>query len=39
MSKITVKDGPVSVIKVNEENYISLTDMLMEKDGDFFLSH
>lgn len=39
MAKITVKDVPVSVIKVNEENYISLTDMLMEKDGDFFFSH
>ena len=32
MAKITVKDTEVSVLKVNEEDYISLTDMLKAKD-------
>ena len=39
MAKITVKDTEVSVLKVNEEDYISLTDMLKAKDGDFFFSN
>ncbi len=39
MAKITVKDTFVSVIKVNDEDYISLTDMLKAKDGDFFFSN
>ncbi len=39
MAKIVVKDTPVSVIKVNDEDYISLTDMLKVKDGDFFFSN
>lgn len=39
MAKITVKDTIVSVLKVNEEDYISLTDMLKAKDGDFFFSN
>jgi hypothetical protein len=39
MTKITVKDTVVSVLKVNEEDYISLTDMLKAKDGDFFFSN
>ena len=39
MAKITVKDTVVSVLKVNEEDYISLTDMLKAKDGDFFFSN
>ena len=36
MAKISVKDTQVSVIKVNDEDYISLTDMLKAKDGEFF---
>ena len=36
MAKITVKDTDVSVIKVQNEDYISLTDMLKAKDGEFF---
>ena len=39
MIKIDVKDISVSVIKHNEEDYISLTDMLKAKDGDFFFSN
>lgn len=39
MEKITVKDIAVSVIKVNDEDYISLTDMLKAKDGEFFFSN
>ena len=31
MAKITVKDTQVSVIKVQNEDYISLTDMLKAK--------
>ena len=39
MAKIVVKDTVVSILKVNEEDYISLTDMLKAKDGDFFFSN
>ena len=28
MSKITVKDKQITVLKVNNEDYLSLTDML-----------
>lgn len=38
MAKITVKDTEVTVIKVNEEDYICITDMMKAKDGDFFVS-
>ena len=39
MAKISVKDTEVSVIRVQDEDYISLTDMLKAKDGEFFFSH
>ena len=39
MSKIDVNGVNVSVIKVDNEDYISLTDMLRSKDGDFFFSN
>ena len=39
MAKINVQDTEVSVIKVNGEDYICLTDMLRTKDGDFFISN
>ena len=39
MAKIQVKDTEVSVIKVNDRDYICLTDMLKAKDGDFFFSN
>ena len=36
MAKISVKDTEVSVIKVQNEDYISLTAMLKAKEGEFF---
>lgn len=39
MTKIIVKDTSVSVVKISDEDYISLTDMLKAKDGDFFFSN
>ena len=38
MAKIIVKDTEVTVVKVNGEDYICLTDMLRAKDGDFFIT-
>ena len=39
MAKIIVKDTEVSVMRINEEDYISFTDMLKAKDGEFFFSN
>lgn len=39
MAKITVQNTIVSIIKVNSDDYICLTDMLRAKDGDFFFSN
>ena len=39
MAKIIVKDTEISVLKVKDEDYISLTDMLKAKDGEFFFSN
>lgn len=36
MGQIIVLDAPINVIQVNEEDYISLTDMMKAKDGEFF---
>ena len=38
MAKIEVKGTKISVITVNDNDYISLTDMIKAKDGDFFIS-
>ncbi|MDD2906980.1 MAG: KilA-N domain-containing protein [Sulfurimonas sp.] len=38
MAKIQVLDKDITIIKVKESDYISLTDMLRAKDGDFFIS-
>jgi len=38
MSKIKVKGTEISIITVNNDDYISLTDMLKAKDGEFFIS-
>lgn len=38
MTKITVKNTEVNVVKVNGEDYICLTDMMKAKDGDFFIT-
>ena len=39
MAKIQIKDTSISVVKVNNDDYISLTDMLKAKDGEFFFSN
>ena len=36
--KIKVKDTEITIASINNEDYISLTDMLKAKDGDFFIS-
>lgn len=38
MAKMKVKGIEISVITLHNEDYISLTDMLRAKDGDFFIS-
>lgn len=38
MAKITVNDIEVTVVKVQNEDYICITDMLKAKDGDFFIT-
>ncbi|MDR0972820.1 MAG: KilA-N domain-containing protein [Prevotellaceae bacterium] len=38
MAKINVKDTAVTVITIENEDYICITDMLRAKDGDFFVS-
>ena len=37
MSKLTVMNQKISYIKFENEDYISITDMLKSKDGDFFI--
>ena len=36
--RITVIDTDITVLKIDERDYISLTDMLKAKDGDFFIA-
>ena len=36
--KIRVEDTEITIISINDEDYLSLTDMLKAKDGDFFIS-
>lgn len=38
MSKITVEGQDISILNINNDDYICLTDMLKAKDGDFFIS-
>ena len=38
MAKIEVKGTEIRVVTIQEDDYISLTDMLKAKDGDFFVS-
>jgi len=38
MDVLTVQEREIAIIKVDDEDYISLTDMLQAKDGDFFIS-
>ena len=38
MAKLIIKDTEVTILQINDTDYISLTDMLKAKDGDFFIS-
>lgn len=38
MSKLIVNSTAITVMKVDDKDYISLTDMIKAKDGDFFIS-
>jgi hypothetical protein len=38
MAKIIVKDTEVTIVQINNEDYISLTDMIRAKDGEFFVT-
>ena len=38
MAKINVQNTEVTVTKVNNEDYLCLTDMIRAKDGDFFIT-
>ncbi len=38
MKRLNVPETEISVIKVKDEDYISLTDMLKSKDDNFFIS-
>ena len=38
MAKIMVKDTEINIMKINDEDYICITDMLKAKDGDFFVA-
>lgn len=38
MTKLKVQDTEINVLKVGDDDFISLTDMLKAKDGDFFIS-
>ena len=36
MAKITVDDSKITVVRINDEDYLSLTDMMKAHDGEFF---
>lgn len=38
MKKLIVDDTAITVLKIEDKDYISLTDMIKAKDGDFFIS-
>lgn len=38
MAKIEVRGTEIRIVTIHEDDYISLTDMLKAKDGDFFVS-
>ncbi len=38
MAKITVKGTVVTVLKIDNEDYVCLTDMIKAKEGDFFVT-
>lgn len=38
MKKMNVQNTVISVVTINDEDYLCLTDMIRAKDGDFFIS-
>lgn len=38
MKELNVLDTKITYYNMNDEDYISLTDMLKSKEGDFFIS-
>lgn len=38
MAELTVLNKKISYLKIENDDYISITDMLKSKDGDFFVS-
>ena len=38
MAELKVDNKTINYIKINDEDYISITDMIKSKDGDFFVS-
>ena len=38
MAKITVENTEITVVHINDEDYLCLTDMLKAKDGEFFIT-
>ena len=38
MGKMNVKDTEITVVQINNEDYLCLTDMIKAKDGDFFIT-
>ena len=38
MAELTVLDQKISYFKIEDEDYISITDMLKSKDDNFFVS-
>ena len=38
MPKLKINDVEINVTKFNDEDYICLTDMMVAKDGDFFVT-
>ena len=38
MTKLKVQDSEINILKIGDNDFISLTDMLKAKDGDFFIS-
>ena len=35
-NKLNIQDTPITITQINDEDYISLTDMMKVKEGDFF---
>ncbi|MDR0195836.1 MAG: KilA-N domain-containing protein [Myroides sp.] len=38
MAKLKVKDTEITVLQINNEDYICLTEMMKAKDGEFFVT-